>query len=415
MGIESFPQFIPQPEQPTVEEKPIDTTQDQPEEKNKLSPELAKFLEGQVFAQLGIAGSAEKTLEKKSGENIVEKVEAFSLRNIQDSVALFFDYYAVKGITDKKKYEAESKLAEAKLWDEFWLKEGRKSNENGEPIDSEGKSLKDWRNAREKILPKLYELMEGKLETIKFKKEELLQELKNEIALVRSTSAVTFNTDQEAMEKILESGRFIPMTEQSEEERKAMRKTGGMLGEVVGTVSEEYDTRRAHSEKIMGIYTEKGPKPVYAALAGGSGNSREKGGAAQYGDVVFVFNEEKIKNRTIFIEGDSMNPGGLIDALGEKEKMSEKYGLEHRMLNRSHAELAKAMYNVSKKLEAPYLEHSKITEAVRYIEAPILGGATLEDIKEIIINNWEFEDDLDWYKKTYPKYANLFRLAKRNA
>jgi hypothetical protein len=95
--------------------------------------------------------------------------------------------------------------------------------------------------------------------------------------------------------------------------------------------------------------------------------------------------------------------------------LSPKNGLEHRLLNLEDAKRAKAMYGVNQKLEDVYYGEVDPTlgrRAVQYIEAQILGGVSMDDVKEIIINADEIDFGMDGLKEKYPKYAHLFRFAK---
>lgn len=109
-----------------------------------------------------------------------------------------------------------------------------------------------------------------------------------------------------------------------------------------------------------------------------------------------------------------MNPMGMIDAIRSKERMSERNGIQDRQLNRGHAEIALALYNISQRIGKQYNKddqtHQDLSEMVKYIEAQVLRGVSLSDVKSITVNNWEFDSDLDLYKKEYPEFANKFRL-----
>ncbi len=383
--------------------------------------DFEKALEGEIYPALGISIGDEKAYREKidysDKHEALEGVDQVSFGNIRESVQMFVDYYSRQGVPYKKEHFDKEEEIEERLWDEFWKSEGGNTNDQGEPIDSKGRALRVTENMRGIIWPKRDKLMEEfPLEKKKIEVNELISKLQSEISRLKEQSAVTYNVRSQGDQpfgragKIFASGNLVPMTEQPEEVRKEMRKTGGMLGEIFGSDPKEYDERRQHSETIMGIHDSGDHHPVYGALAGGSDGSLEKGGAPQYGEIVLVF-DDIIKDRTIFTEGDSMNPRGLRNFNHSKEKLSEKNGLKHRQLNSEHAGIAKALYNISEELDEPFYGKDA-DNRMKYIEAQILGGVSMDDVREIIINDYEFEGEINDWKKEYPQYAELFRLAK---
>jgi len=379
-----------------------------------------EFLEKEVFTNLGITAEDEKKyldgVEHQDNKELMDKVDKVSFPNIRDSVKMFFDYYCEKGIYNHEKMRRERKEAEEKAWADFWQAEGGRTNEEGVKIDSRNRPLTHWENGRmiEDRVNAAHPLdYEGN--KIIFDRKDVIQKLEEELAKVRENSTLTYNVHYDAVEKIFEAGKILPMTEQPEDVRLGMKKTGPKVLDMFGSADDDYDDRRRMSEEVMGIHAQKNSKPVYAALAGGSDKSLERGAAPQYGEVVLVFSEDKLRDRVIFVEGDSMNPMGMIDAIRPKEKSSVRNGLEHRMLNRAHAEVAKAIYNLSRQFEDPYYgkEDDLIGhKAVQYIEAPILGGVDMSYIKEIVVDFPEIEFGMEGFKKDYPQYAHLIRFSK---
>lgn len=379
--------------------------------------DFENFLEREVFPSLGLGADEERkyleSVEHQENKALMDRVDGVSFQNARDSARMFLEHYCQRGIFNEKKKIEEEAVLETQSWDEFWSSEGGRVDAQGERVDREGRPLKDWRNAQ-MIRGRLRQAA-GKTERVIFDKNEVSVRLREEFQKLISNSTLTYNVDGEAIERILESGKILPMTEQPEEEKAAARKTGGLLGVIGGAKNLDYDDRRKQSEQIMGTYTDTGPRPVYAALAGGSDGSLEKGAAPQYGEIVLVFDDSRLKDRVIFTEGDSMNPMGMIDALRRKESLSDRYGLEHRLLNRGGALVAKAIYNLSRELEEPY--YGKGDEligdkSVQYIEASVLGGVDMSYVKEIVVNLPEGEFGMEGFKKDYPQYAHLIRFSK---
>ncbi|MDP2684314.1 MAG: DUF3626 domain-containing protein [bacterium] len=383
------------------------------------NPDFEKILNEKIYPALGIALDDEQDCRKKADysdkHEVLEQVDQVSFDNIRTMVRMFVDHYSHQGVYQRKEYFEKQAELEEQYWDDFWVSEGGQTDEKGNKIDSQGRALKITENFR-MISAKVNHSMNDQypMKTERIDIDELVAKLKDEVETLKEQSLVTYNVTAHKgnrIDKILRSGEIIPMTEQPEEIRKEMRKTGGILGEVFGADPKEYDARRQHAEKTMDIYNEK-QRPVYGALAGGSDGSLVHGGAPQYGEIVLVF-DDKIKNKTTFTEGDSMNPTGLRDFNRAKQKMSEKNGLRNRQLNNDHAAIAKALYNISEEFDKPAIITEQEDKRLKYIEAQINGGVSMDDVKEIIINDWEFDSDLEGWQEQYPQYKGLFKLAPR--
>lgn len=382
---------------PNRKESPSDSA------KAEQSIEVAEKNKEAFFTELGLTmPDAMKSSERPEGEKrhpALETVDQRSPENIRSSVDLFLKYYTERGIRDWKTHKAREESRRTEL---------RQQRGYG-PDESI-----PWQISREVNEQVFQEI--GTAQEVRFQKAEVQQAILNELERVRGNASIAYNVDFDSLEKILKSGTVVPMTELPTDQQAGHRKTGGVIGMIGGADPEGYSQRRLESEQAMGIHEEQGPKPVYAALAGGSTDAVEWGAAPQYGEFVLVLEESRIANRTVFTEGDSMNPMGLIDPLRGKAKLSEHNGIEHRQLNRRDAEAALALYNVSEQLERPYRYEDptvhNLARDVQYIEAQVLGGVSLNDIKEIKINDWELASDLERYRKQYPQYADKFVLAK---
>ncbi|TSC82766.1 MAG: hypothetical protein G01um101420_124 [Parcubacteria group bacterium Gr01-1014_20] len=422
MGFESFPSgdIEEQSEQVPVRGEVLES------KKENTDLDFESFLEKEVFTNLGVTLEDEKkyleTVEHQDNQELMDKVDRTSFSNIRDSIRMFLDFYCKNGIYDHEKMRTERKEAEEKVWSDFWQEEGGRTSIEGEKIDSKNRPLSDWENGREvksrvdALFPREY-LGENR---IVFDKEEVVTKLSKELAKIKEKSVLTYNVDFDSLEKIFETGKILPMTEQSEEVRSKMRKEGPVIPGIFGFKVDSYEDKRKASEELLGIYPKTGNKPVYAALAGGSDWSLERGAAPQYGELVLVLEDSKLRDRVIFTEGDSMNPMGMIDAIRGKENQSDRHGLEHRLLNRDHAQIAKAIYNLSRELEKPHYGKGREDElpgakAVQYIEAQVLGGIDMSYIKEIIVNYPEDEFGMEGFKEAYPKYSHLIRFAKNDS
>ncbi|MBU0597758.1 DUF3626 domain-containing protein [Patescibacteria group bacterium] len=377
-------------------------------ERVEQTGELETYLEKDLYPALGITQEDEEKFLKEQDysdkHEALERVDKISFQNIRDSIRLFFQYYVKDGVLDMKSYrQKEEDVRKRVLADKGYNEDDTMPWQVGREIDDQ---------VRAEV---------GMPEKIHFDKDQIFQKIQKQLTEIRDLSEITYNVKGgDSIERRLNTGKIIPMTEFPEDERTDMRKIadpGRIAMDFFGGNEAEYDDRRNQAEQAMGMLKSGEARPVYATLAGGSRQNIEIGGAPQYGDNVFVFNEE-VGNRTVYTEGDSMNPTGLIDALRKKEKMSDKNGLGNRLLNREHAELSLALYYLSQDLDRPYTpteQFNREGKKVQYIEAQILGGVDLKkDVGEIIINDVDVDPDgaLEYYKQEYPQYAHLFRLAR---
>jgi hypothetical protein len=117
-----------------------------------------------------------------------------------------------------------------------------------------------------------------------------------------------------------------------------------------------------------------------------------------------VLDWNKVRNRTLFTESDALNSTGLSLSLEKnKDKIND---VTKRQLIFEHALISKAIYNLDarrnpeatfrKKILPPWEKGTaQLAEldpaSIRYIEAQILGGFSLNEVEEI------------WLKQPNPK------------
>jgi len=123
---------------------------------------------------------------------------------------------------------------------------------------------------------------------------------------------------------------------------------------------------RAAREMELGIYdnNEGGPHPVYAEMVADPEKELSRLEERGYGDIQLKFKLSRIKERTVFATGDTV--------------AERKYN--HQL---AWAEAAKARVFLNSLEQKKYVDRRQYPE---YVEAHIMGGVTLEDIDECIIN-----------------------------
>jgi len=206
--------------------------------------------------------------------------------------------------------------------------------------------------------------------------EQALEEIKTEFEKIERTKFIAIGRKERGIRGLLTEGRLrciwdFPKEEQAKQARDVMN-IGGEL----------YVNDRKRIEQKLGVW---GKNPVSGLF--GSENSRDELGAPpQYGDYLVVL-KDRVVDRSVFIESDSMNPNWMIEPLKFKGR-AEKTVVDRRLMPR-HAPISKAIFNAFRhRPSTDSYYFPKTQEAnLEYIEALICGGVKLEDVKEIVVKN----------------------------
>jgi len=189
--------------------------------------------------------------------------------------------------------------------------------------------------------------------------EQLRQEVEQGYEQVRSTARITINVNHKALVQIFKDGEFKTYSENGDGRRDGKRS--------------DYTGRRAKADEKLG-YEERF---VVGALSSSNGFDEYLGAAPFYGHGAIELDSAKIKDRIVFVEGDSMTPGGTIFDVMPDWIMRKWENVESRKMDFEGAMLSKALMDLS-------LRHRGLTHTNNlYVEAHILGGVKVGDIKGI--------------------------------
>jgi hypothetical protein len=235
----------------------------------------------------------------------------------------------------------------------------------------------------------------------------LVEDLKTEIAEVKKSFFVEYFEDIPDFETVLEDGQVKPLEQLIRESSSEDEKTKYEQEAGAGTASgnQGYHERRSHVQKELFMLN-----PIVEvahailASAGETLPPNKEAPGSQYGDLCLVLDWNKVRNRTLFTESDALNSTGLSLSLEKnKDKIND---VTKRQLIFEHALISKAIYNLDarrnpeatfrKKILPPWEKGTaQLAEldpaSIRYIEAQILGGFSLNEVEEI------------WLKQPNPK------------
>lgn len=245
----------------------------------------------------------------------------------------------------------------------------------------------------------------------------LIEELKAEIETVRQSFFIEYHEDIADFETILKDGQVKPpeqlIRESSspDDEKTKLRQKAG-AGSAAGDLG--YIDRR--SRVLQALFMNPTVEVVHTILANTgepSPTKKEKPGS-QYGDLRLILNWEKIRGRTLFTESD-LNPRGLSLSLeSNREKTNDP---TKRQLVFEHALISKAIYNLDARRYPAMAFQNKLsfwdmvatkslgadTASIRYIEAQILGGFSLDEVKEI----WLKQPNQDLVEQITRQYPHI--------
>jgi len=184
---------------------------------------------------------------------------------------------------------------------------------------------------------------------------------------VRRSYFLSYNFNNEAffLSGLATRGKIKSITEFNELETEALAHTMDN--------PKAYIRRRKEVEKWMGITDSDNP-PVYAGL-GAEGSpawpEQKRGACPGFGNGVLVLKKD-ISNRVIYTFQDSMR---------------KRSSIEEQQLNLDHALIAKALrdFELDPDYNLEALER-RMGDLWFYVEAQVLGGVRVKDIKEIILN-----------------------------
>ncbi len=240
---------------------------------------------------------------------------------------------------------------------------------------------------------------------------QTIDELKNEIKNVKQSYCVKCREDYYDIEKILSDGKVKNIEElvaeaSSEPEKESLLKKGGGKS-AGGNVSGYYKHKEDVSKALFGDADIK--KGIVYGILGNINepiqpNLAEPG--SQYGNIVFILNEATISKRVVYTERDSLTSLGLTSSLDSEEKelsLSDKCQVTFE-----HALITKAIYNIDAKYNINAEINSEATRTLsprekrdtlmmninqlRYVEAHILGGLSLNEVKEVQLGTVDRRD-----------------------
>lgn len=248
----------------------------------------------------------------------------------------------------------------------------------------------------------------------------LIEELKAEINNVRQSFFIEYREDSsDFLNEILPSGEIKTLqglkNESSENNggsEKILAKAGAGSG-----LNDGYHQRRNKTSLSLFGTAENSENVTYALLGNKDEPKPTKTTApgAHYGGLRLVLDWDKIKTRTLFTERDSMNPEGLTYSLKNKGKESDSTKCQ---LLPEHSIISKAIYNLDAKRDPEkvfYIKSVAVGDfdsrkvdvgSLHYVEAHILNGFSLEDVKEIWVNLSE-SNSQEIIEKIKGKYPNI--------
>jgi len=211
----------------------------------------------------------------------------------------------------------------------------------------------------------------GNLEKVGIKSEiEAIEKLREELKKVQKSASIMINVSSERLPKVLEDGKFKSTLELPLEYQRD---------------KPDYGEYRVAAEKYLGVHasgTENDPFAIVGALASKNGYDESHGAAdpGSYGRI-FVNLKPEVLNRCVFVDGDSIVESSFYGDVPGSEPG----------LNKKDAMIAKAMRNIVDEADG------RMGQELKYVEAEILGGVSLNDIESINIPITEF---LEEYNKT---------------
>lgn len=251
---------------------------------------------------------------------------------------------------------------------------------------------------------------------------EIIRRLREEVNRVRQDFFIEYREDPDDLLRITKgAGKIKTLKELIEEmagdERRMLLQKAG-----AGSAREltDYHQRRAVIEQILFGSL----KPVYAFMNSESAPTPPFGHVRpgeQYGPIRVLLDFEKIKNRSLFTENDSMSTASLTPSL----RVATKKEAAHRQLIFEHALIAQAIYNLDARY-APQESFEKVfvsflapridVNQTRYVECHIVGGFSLEEVRKILVDSkrlsvddrFKIDQVIKIMKKRYPQIEVIY-------
>jgi len=154
---------------------------------------------------------------------------------------------------------------------------------------------------------------------------------------------------------------------------------------------QEYHVARTRYEEVSGIEA-RGTSYDMHAISGAVASSESElaeGAASTYGDAAIFLRSDRIKDRTIFSFGDSLDRN--LWSGGGSGQNNPKF------LNWEDASKAKTVLEAARQ-DLPNVELSDLP----YIEAQVLGGVAIDDIERVVLPDALPENVLDSLRSEFP-------------
>ncbi len=397
------------PEQ-TINQKATEQTEQKKEnttEQSKEEKEMHEYLEKVVFKELELTPEdEEKELARIKQEikehpdripPVMESITKRSFQKTREYLQDLFIEFSLKGVATPD----ELKRKRIEIINEIAPKYNLPLNPNytGKKLDF--KYLIPMNTKGDEIQNIIQERLKKECPVTKIPKEEILKYLKDKIARNGPLAQVSINMTPKGLMLLGKYKRKIPSTEASENP-DLKKEFIQLIDPRHPNPSQKHIIRTEYLEdrkKLEAPLVFNGHYPVYGALA--MNPNEWKGGASNYyGHIAVFLKNESIKDRVAFTSWDS----------AESEEISN--------FTLKHAIIIRAIYDYLMNQPTIYIDPKKGYShkiysffrlggsQVKYIEAQIIGGVTLDDVQYF---KMPLSDDPD----TREKSKEFFRQIKQ--
>jgi hypothetical protein len=202
-----------------------------------------------------------------------------------------------------------------------------------------------------------------------------------------------------AFREFLETGRYKARLDKERLSKSSMDRiqevlkpglSEAKLKELYRQVGEGYLRRKIRQIQLGTDPKEGEPNPVYGELIIDSDLEMPEVCNRGYGSYIHVVLKEDVLKRTVYYIGDSVSEASISSQT--KHQVAYKEAVKARRLLNSFREMG------------PLINWTQLPE---YVEANILGGVELEDVKEVLIRKDEKVSKVVSYIKANPEHFNL--------
>ena len=393
------------PEQTPNQEKQAEQQKENTIEQSKEEKEMHEYLEKVVFKELELTPEdEEKELARIKQEikkhpdkvpPVMERITKRSFQKTREYLQDLFTEFSLVGVATPD----ELKRKRIEIINEIAPKYNLPLNPNytGKALDF--KYFIPMNTKWDEIQDIIEKRLRKECPVTKIPKEEILNYLKDKITRNGPLAQVSINMTPQGLMLLGKYKRKIPSTEASENP-DLKKEFIQLIDYRHPNPSQEHIIKDEYLEdrkKLEASLVFNGHYPVYGALAM-NGKEWKEGASDYYGHIAVFLKNESIKDRVAFTSWDS----------AESEEISD-FTFKHAIIIRAIYDYLMAQPTIYVDPQTGY-SHKIYSffrlggSDVKYIEAQIIGGVTLDDIQYFKIN---LSDDPNTREKTKEFFHQL--------